>query len=216
MRELVADLTAAVLQAEFNQLAIFGHSMGAVIAAEVCQCLEQNGAKVDLLIVSGHSGPAGSRSEAGARAPVASQHTLMPDASDHLLLSSVCSLDDWTVAQLEDPEFRQLFLSMLRADMQLLAGYPGLGNIRVDAPVTAIGGQDDPLLRDRGLSAWQQLTRGGCTTHLLSGGHFYLKDQGSAISEILARKIDLAGPARTPGWPGPAHSLCPGELAADG
>jgi pyochelin biosynthesis protein PchC len=194
MHALVDELADALLISGFGSIALFGHSLGAVMAVKACQALEAAGAKVAHVFVSGHRAPPpvpeGSHEDRPATVPL--------DASDAALESWIASLDPDRASWLNSQDLREVFLPVLRADM-LLVSSVRLGGERIDAPVTALAGLDDPMLRGYDLGDWSRVTRASCVTHRLPGQHFYLSAQASAIARIVRERLgESRGPLPEP------------------
>lgn len=184
MHELVGGLVSAVRLAGFRRIALFGHSLGAVVALKACEALERAGMGVGHLFVSGHPGP--------ARIPV--RNTLrMAEADDELLLLAMDGLDNALTGRLADAELQAMILPVVRSDLRMLAGCP-LGSERIETPVTVIGGASDPLLADQDLASWAALTSGGCDVHWLKGDHFYLAADPAALTRIVRERLTPAPP----------------------
>jgi pyochelin biosynthetic protein PchC len=177
---LVADLTRVVLRREPGEIALFGHSMGAVIATRLCAALEQRGRPVRHLFVSGHFGTGPWPSDERLVVP--------PTAHDEVLVRSVSVLDPAAAALFEHPELRALMLPVLRSDLRLMHG-ASLTGLRVDAPVTALAGTDDPVVRD--LGGWAGLSRTDSAVYRLPGSHFYLAEQGELLGRIIRERLGL-------------------------
>ncbi len=186
MEELVAELAEDLARRELADIALFGHSMGAVIATKLCVVLEQAGRQVRHLVVSGHPGrpprPENPRLKVG----------FAPD--DRALLDSLEELDSAAGERFALAEFRELFLPVLRADMRMLMN-TSWGDERVDAPITAVGGVDDPLLPDHDLSRWALISRTDCATYWLPGDHFYLADpeRSQELARIVRERLGIGG-----------------------
>jgi pyochelin biosynthetic protein PchC len=181
--ELVGQITEAVVRAELADIALFGHSMGAILATKVCQSLDRRGVPVRHLFVSGHPGP-------GNKIPMGSPFAVTYADSDDALLDSVALLDGSAREMLGDGELRAMFLSVLRSDLRMLRNAP-LDGVRVRAPITAFGGTDDPLLAGRNLANWATTTTADLEVHRLPGDHFYLATQADAIAEVVCLRLGL-------------------------
>lgn len=181
---LLRDLTRVVLELERADVALFGHSMGAVIATKLCASLERSGRPVRHLFVSGHFGTGPWPSDARLIVP--------PSAHDDVLVDSLTVLDPTARPLYEHPEMRALMLPVLRSDLRLLHDAT-LAGIRVDAPVTALAGLDDPVVAD--LSGWTGISRTDCAVYRLPGSHFYLAGQGAELGRIVRHRLGLGADA---------------------
>lgn len=186
MAKLVAELVEDLAARDLADIALFGHSMGAVIATKLCVALEQAGRQVRHLVVSGHPG----------RPPRSEDPRLKVGFSpdDRALLDSLEALDSAAGERFALAEFRELFLPVLRADMRLLMSATW-GDERVDAPITALAGVDDPLLPDHDLSQWDRISSTDCATYWLPGDHFYLADppQAQELARIVGDRLGTGG-----------------------
>lgn len=184
MDDLIADLTEAIRLAGLRNLALFGHSLGAVLAIKLCESLERIGLPVRHVFVSGHPGP--------GQIPL--RNTLaMAWADDELLLAAMNGLTDSQAVRPADAELRAVSLRLIRQDLRLLATCD-LRTDLVTAPVTVIGGINDPLLAGEDLGAWAALTRGGCEVRWLEGDHFYLASQPAALARVVRERLASLAP----------------------
>ncbi|MFF7755230.1 thioesterase II family protein [Streptomyces sp. NPDC007971] len=177
---LVAELTGVVSRAGFRRIALFGHSMGAVLAMNLCRALEAAGTPVAHVFVSGHGGP--------SQRPAAAFPT---DSSDETILDALGATGAPNYeALLRDPELREMVLRVIRADLGLvLTGF--VAGPPVQAPITVLNGKDDLTSADWDVSEWAEVTRGGCTAHLLPGDHFYLVEQGAEVARIIRSALTV-------------------------
>lgn len=178
--------------------ALFGHSMGALIAFCLARWLRQKD-KVPLrLFVSGRGAP---------HLPLLrpAVHGL-PEA---LFLEELRYYDATPAAVLEDAELRALFLPMLRADFALFERYRHEEEPPLACPIVAFTGSADHTLPQERAAAWRQHTRGAFTLHTLPGGHFFLNTSQAALLAQLERELQglelglAAGAALSPSAPLP-------------
>ncbi|MFJ2767088.1 thioesterase II family protein [Streptomyces sp. NPDC087300] len=162
-------------------LALFGHSLGAIIAFEVAHALEQRGVPVVWLGVSGRVAP-----DASVPGP-----RLSPAMPDEELLHGLDQLGGLPPLLHELPDFRRRFLRLIRSDFGALGAYrPDAARRPLAAPVTAFGAAEDPLAPPRYLDSWSRETSRGFTKCLLPGGHFHFLDDSFAhFTRVLVAEM---------------------------
>ncbi|MEU6862292.1 thioesterase domain-containing protein [Streptomyces sp. NPDC046876] len=181
MAEL-ADAVAAVL-AGLPELptAVFGHSMGALVAYETVVRLARNapGAPPVHLFVSATAAPA----------PSAERRSL-PALDDESLVAFTRRQGGTDPEVFEIPELRELLLPSLRADVRLLTDYrPAPQPVRLDVPLTAFGGDRDAGCPPGSLSTWAGLTTGAFTSRVFPGGHFWLQGREEELVHLVAAAV---------------------------
>ena len=178
MRDIaeVADAVALVLEKqEDSPLILFGHSLGAAISVEVALRLERAGRPPLCLAVSSFPGPAKGVSQ-----------YLREPLSDDALLAELAALDAPGGHLLTDPQMREMFLPMLRADYDMLASYRPWQRRELSTPVLACAGRSDPTLRADDVNAWERATSGRFKARVFRGGHFYLVDERRlVVAEVV-------------------------------
>ena len=163
--------SAAYLDVPF---AIFGHSMGALLAYEWVVRIQAAGLRGPVcLFVSGRDAlhmPFGHRE----------LHRLDDEAFVTELRRRYGGRPDDFMA---DAELREVFLPILRADLTLVETYRHGTEVLLECPVQAFAGQDDHSVSDAGLTAWGELTRGDFSARRFAGDHFY--HLGTGAAELL-------------------------------
>lgn len=157
--------------------ALFGHSMGAVLAYEVARLLEARGVPPVHLFVSGARPP----HRRGEREGIA-------DRDDDGLVAELAKLGGTDAELLQDPEMRELVLPYVRNDFRLIENYEHRAGPRLRVPVTALIGDADAHVNEEQVAAWAEVTDGPFTARVLPGDHFYLvPGQSQVLSEVLHR-----------------------------
>lgn len=174
VEHLVADLDGEL----DTPFALFGHSLGAVVAFETARALNELGRSPLWLGVSGRSAP-----ESHNGGPLA-----LDTVDDQALLSSLNAVGGGMPERIaEVPEFRDRFLRLARADLTAVDAYrPDTQRIPLPCPVGTFSGADDPWSPPPSAVAWEQETHAGCTHRTLPGGHFYFTEHGPGQ---LARSV---------------------------
>lgn len=180
---IVAQVVEDLLDFADAPLALFGHSMGAVVAVETARSLAAAGARPVWVGVSG-------RPAAHYRGPVA---VLPYDVSDDELMRHLLALGGLPDRIHELPEFRDQMLRLVRADLTALTTYAPLpGRPPLDVPMTAFGGTDDDWAPPAAIAAWAQETRAAFRQRFFPGGHFHFLGAGfggftaAVVAEIRA------------------------------
>jgi len=173
VEEIVDALLPEIRAATDLPYALFGHSMGALVAFELAVALEgAGGPGPTSLFVSGRRAP----DELHAGAPL---HDLADDAFLDALDRSYGAVP---AAIRAEPELLAMLLPALRADVRTFETYAPLTATRVRCPVHVYGGVDDTRPRPEHLTGWQRVAEGEITVQLFPGGHFYLVSEADALT----------------------------------
>lgn len=176
MSALVEELREELLPLLDMPFACFGHSMGAIVAAEVCRSLASHGHPVpQQLIVSGRRPP-------GMPDPNPPLRHLS-DAEFLLEIHRRYAAIPPEVAS--EPDVLALLLPALRADIAALETHaPGVRE-PLECPIFAMGGSEDSLTPRSHIEEWAGQTRGEFRLRMFPGGHFYLDScRQAAVAEI--------------------------------
>jgi surfactin synthase thioesterase subunit len=173
-------------------VALFGHSMGAIVALETARGLEELGRPPVWTGVSGRVAP----HHPGPSAPL---HTL----ADEELLEVMLGLGGMPDRVTESPRFLSRFLHTVRADLSAVHSYrPEPGRRPLATPLAVFGGTQDVWAPPSAMHLWRAETAGTFTQRFFPGGHFYFLDHGFAT---LARHVvRLVGDSRHEDAPQPA------------
>jgi medium-chain acyl-[acyl-carrier-protein] hydrolase len=164
--------------------ALFGHSMGALIAFELARTLRARGCRPPArLLLSGRTAP--------HAPPTAAPLHALPDAA---FTAGIRALGGTPDAVLQHAELMALMLPTLRADFTLVETYELIDEAPLAIPFSVFGGEDDEVTAPA-LAAWAMHTSAGCVVRRLPGDHFFLH----ASREPLLRAIaaDLAPALRS-------------------
>ncbi len=144
--------------------AIFGHSMGALLAFEWARRLQRDGHSMpDWIFLSGRSAP----DTPGDSSPL---HSL-PDRDfiEHL----THRFNGIPQEFLENNALMEVFLPILRADIAVVESYRFHEAEPLDCPITVFAGAEDKSVSWDQLFAWKRHTRRNFQMQILPGGHFY-------------------------------------------
>lgn len=183
---LDAHAMAAALAERWDEIggsgpcALYGHSMGALLAFELMVELERRGAahRPSRLFVSGHQAP-----DLPYRPPRV--HAL-PEAE--LLGSINRHFGGIPKELLEDRDIAELIATTLRADFTLVENYAWRGAGPISVPIFAMGGTEDPWTTREELEAWARHTRAGFEMRMIPGDHFFnVSARAEVLGEIVRR-----------------------------
>ena len=161
--------------------AIFGHSMGALIAFELARELRRRGMPQPVrLFVSAHRAP----HLPDRRPPI---HAL-PGAEFWPALRKLGGTPDEV---LEHHELMALVEPMLRADFKLCETYAFREEPPLEIPLSVFGGSEDPGVGRDELEAWSEVTRAPVNVEMFPGDHYYLHHS----HQLVLRLAELSFPA---------------------
>ena len=178
---LVRELLASTRQFLDVPFALFGHSMGSLLAYEwAVQMAESNLPAPVCLFVSG-------REAAHLPLPYPDIHRLSDEGFVAELQRRYGGTPDNLLA---DAELRELFLPILRADLNLVETYRRGPELILNCPIMAFAGTEDASVSDAGLEAWGRLTSGGFSIQRFAGDHFYSIGEGQKqLLEVITHRL---------------------------
>jgi len=179
MSHLMQALERPLLPYLDKPLAIFGHSMGALIGFELSRHLRrQFGLEPAHLFIS------------GCQAPVVGQRR-MP-ISDLPLAGSGRwqEIKGLTGAVLNDTGLLRLMLPTVEADLSLCETYTYTDEELLDCPISAYGGLQDRQVKPENLEAWRKETTAQFRLHLFRGEHFFLHTAQPLVLDALSGELN--------------------------
>lgn len=154
-------------------IAAFGHSMGALVAFEFVRIAEASGISVRQLIVSAAVAPC----HAAAKPP--------HPTDDDDILRHLAALEGTSTDVFANRDLMKLALPVIKADYRAFDAYVCANDVKVAAPIHAMGGDQDPVVTLGDLYGWGKHT-GSVAVTLFDGGHFYLHDHMNAVAELMS------------------------------
>ncbi|EPH43674.1 alpha/beta fold hydrolase [Streptomyces aurantiacus] len=196
MAPLARDVTDALLAAgHVDDYALFGHSMGALLAYEVACALRDRGRPGPRhLFVSGSKAPHlyGGPEDQG-----------LGDDDLRQLVGDLGALapDDWV-----GRSYLERRLPVLRADLTLCARYRWRPRRPLDCPMTAFSAAGDPIAPSAHVEAWRAYTSASMLHRRVPGGHFYLNGPArlpllrELRAELTRTALTRTAEERNPSW----------------
>jgi medium-chain acyl-[acyl-carrier-protein] hydrolase len=182
LAELVNALTITMEQLLDKPFALFGHSMGAVIAFELARSVRlRYDREPEWLFVSGRRAP---------QIPHNDPPTF--NLPKDQFIAELRRIAGTPTEVLEHEELMEYLIPLLRADFQLIQTYSYKPDARLDCPITAWAGLSDRK-ENRGLvEEWREQTSSAFALHMLPGDHFFLRSSETRLLQTLARELELA------------------------
>lgn len=172
--------------------AVFGHSMGALVAYCFAHDMTQLGRPPLWLGASGADAPF--YPERGRRRANAPVHL----RSDPEIIDYMVALGGTPRELAEHKELREMLLTLAKADFRIVeAGFPLPSATPQPFPVAVFSGRHDPVVSAAGLHDWTRGSQHPVTFHDFDGGHFYLFEQAAAVQHTIGRALDDARRAHT-------------------
>lgn len=164
--------------------ALFGHSMGAVLAYEVARLLQERGTPPVHLFVS------------GARPPHDRDDERIAERDDDGVIEALAELGGTDAEVLRDREMRELVLPYVRNDFALIESYRHDPEPVLTVPVTVLIGDSDSHVDPDVAGRWREVTDAEpFALRVWPGDHFYLVPrQSEVIAEVLRALEVPTGP----------------------
>lgn len=176
----LADTWATISSDE--DTALFGHSMGAILAFELALELRRRNRAGNLVhvFVSGRNPPHLPRT-------VPPVHAL---SEEHFLTEFTERYQAGFPAELlADRDFMALISPILRADCRVVETYGWTPQAPLNVPLTAFGGMTDPWTTPRALCEWRGYTTGNFSLQLFAGDH-YFHQSAETRDQVIASVCD--------------------------
>jgi surfactin synthase thioesterase subunit len=160
--------------------ALYGHSMGTMIAFELAYKIRENNISGPVhIIFSGRAAPQISRTDKRQL------HRLPgPEFKKEML-----EMGGTPKEFFEHPELLEVFLPLLKGDFRLTETYTHIEKDQpLDCDITVLSGkQDEDTTED--VEAWRVHTNGNCDINYFDGGHFFIHDETTRVIDIINKAV---------------------------
>jgi medium-chain acyl-[acyl-carrier-protein] hydrolase len=182
METLVGALAEAIQPWLDIPFAFFGHSLGALVSFELVRELRRrNMASPAQLFVSARPAPQFHRS-------LRPMHQL---PEPEFIAELIKRYDAIPAAILADPELMQLFLPILRADLEIMETYVYQAEPPLQNPISVFGGLQDRTVGADHLEAWKQQTSNSFRLRMFPGDHFFPRNARTELLEAITEDLSL-------------------------
>jgi medium-chain acyl-[acyl-carrier-protein] hydrolase len=159
--------------------AFFGHSMGAIISFELARQLRKQGDPGPVqLFVSGNQAP-----------QIACRDSPIHQLPEAEFIEEIRKFSGIPEAVLQNTEFLQLFLPILRADFAIHDTYTYTADETLACPISAFGGLQDKEVSRDDLAAWRDQTRSTFRLRMLPGDHFFLHSARTPLLQAISQDL---------------------------
>lgn len=181
-QSLISRLSDA-LEEEFDKgsFALFGHSLGGLLAFHLACALQ------------GRSGPQPVALFISAAAADNCNRPRLRDLPTAQFLAAIDRLNGTPYEVMSHPELVELFLPVLRADVTVAELLREQVKTVIQAPIIAFSGSDDTTTPASAMHAWQRYTLSDFSQVVLAGDHFYIRQQGETLREMIEQRLCKTG-----------------------
>lgn len=158
-----------------DDYAIYGHSMGSLLAYELYYKIKENGLKEpNHIFFSGYGAP-------NIRKIKDSIHTL----PDNEFITKVIELGGTTKEVAENNELLELFIPILRSDFKLINTHSYTHrNCKIECNISVLNGKEDSITINE-ILGWKELTSKQFNIYDFEGDHFFINNNLENIVKII-------------------------------
>ncbi|MGF6318965.1 thioesterase II family protein [Pseudomonas frederiksbergensis] len=182
MRALALQLAREHKPSLHGPYALFGHSLGALLACEMAHAFRALGAAEPVaLFASGTAAPTmRSDYDRGFAEP----------QSDEQLIEQLRTFQGTSEEVLANQELMSLTLPILRADFMLCGRFRPMQRPLLKCPVHVLGGKEDKATTEQ-LIGWSQETQGSFSVDMMTGGHFFIHEHEAKVLRIIKNHLEV-------------------------
>lgn len=176
---LIALLSGEIVRHVPKKYALFGHSMGGLLAFGIAHKLRQM-QQTELpaaLFISGCAAPAQQNSE-----------RYIEPYTDAALIADLNEHGGTPEEVFNDPELLSMTLNHLRVDYRVCKSFQYTQSVSLPIPIHCFGGTGDSINAEN-LDAWRQESSELFTLDWFDGGHFFLFQFEERFLQVLQKRL---------------------------
>jgi surfactin synthase thioesterase subunit len=159
-----------------NDYALFGHSLGALLAFLLCRKIISAGKPLpSVLFVSGQTAPSCIKSD---------ERHLLPDQQ---FVEVLREMEGTPGELLSEKGFLDFYLPIIKADFQAIANYRYQHESPVQVPIVVLLGKQEKIVFEDA-ARWQDETTHETEFYWFDGGHFFINDHAKEICRLVEEK----------------------------
>ena len=166
-----------------GQYAVFGHSMGTLLASELIRQAKEKGLSSPAhVFLSGRCAP---------DEPV----KCFPDsdkASDESIVEFFSANELSGNAPVSDEDLMKMLNRVLCTDVRMAESFSlPASALDFGCDITVFYGTEDVLLQSVDMNGWSRFTSGSCEIVPMSGGHFYYQQHKEEVCRIICKRLGI-------------------------
>ncbi|PWT88387.1 MAG: putative thioesterase [Acidobacteria bacterium] len=188
LREVAFTSMDALVESTLNGLlpfffdcpfALFGHSMGALLAFELGRLLRaRHNLEPEKLIVSGRRAP-----------QLADNESPVYKLPENEFILQLHRLNGTPHEILSNREMLELVLPILRADFEVVQTYTYRAGEKLSCPIKAFGGLREETVSESDLMLWADHTIGAFSLSMIRGDHFFIHQSQQEFMAVVANDL---------------------------
>ena len=187
LSELTSQLVPAIAPLLDKPYALFGYSMGALIAFETARVLEKSGyPQPEAVFAASRQAPS-----------LPPQVDPFFDLPEDQFWDRVRKLNGCPDEVFQMPEILELIGPVLRNDLRLCDSYTHQDNTLLSCPIRAYGSENDALTPLEALDAWENHTENVFSRKIFPGDHFFIHQQAEALVADITETLQTLYAERT-------------------
>lgn len=182
MNVAVNSLLPQILTISDRPFALYGHSMGALLAFEIARSLHNLGVPPCRLFISGRRAP--------------HRHNgrdFLHKLPDEELINVLEEMASYTVSY-KMAKMRSYALRVVRADLELCGNYAYQAADKLTCPISAFSSDGDQFVSTDDVMAWADETNADFDLTAFTGDHFFNQQHRAQIAEIITEKFSTSFP----------------------
>jgi surfactin synthase thioesterase subunit len=177
--DMVLDMHCQILKACDGAFVLYGHSLGALIAAYTAQCLYQQNRLIPKMLILG-----------ACRGPKVFRARTQTTPSDTQLFTYLMDVRNLPQEVLESSEFQSHVFPCIKNDFRIASQFNCPPLNLPPCPILCINGEQDYDVTDDAVNDWQNFSTQPIQKTRIPGGHFFLEDEVERTCQLIVDYLE--------------------------
>lgn len=180
IEQAVHDIYAKIKD-ELDELpyALFGHSMGGLLAFEIAHKIRLQGHSAPKIIFLSGKNP-----------PHRQNHRDIHHLPNEELIKEIFEMGGTPKEILQHNELVEMLIPILRADFTLVENYRYSKREEIlDCDLVVMNGRQDKLTQDSDMKEWSRYTKREMRTYHIDGGHFFINEHLESVVNLIHEEL---------------------------